>query len=99
MPIPERTPAFAVGPEDDEMALIRRTCEAEDTARTLLAPYNNELATREAMDAVHAELATVLEAQLARGRHTRMDFVISLRTKMAEIGKRLITLAEPDVLA
>ncbi|HRH93833.1 MAG TPA: hypothetical protein PKV72_04870 [Candidatus Peribacteria bacterium] len=99
MPLPERTPAFAVGPEDAEMALIRRTCDAEDAARTLLAPYNQATVTRDQVDAVHAELSELMALQLARGRHARMDFVISLRTKMDELGKRLITIAEPDVLA
>ncbi len=99
MSIPERTPDLAVGPEDAEMSLIRRTCDAEDAARTVLAPYNQALATREAMDAAHAELAAVLKLQLARGRHTRMDFVISLQAKMGELGKRLISIAEPDVVA
>lgn len=99
MSIPEHTPAFAVGAEDVEMSLIRRTCNAEDAARTVLAPYNQATVTRDQMEAVHAELSELLALQLARGRHTRMDFVISLRTKMEELGKRLITIAEPDVVA
>ncbi len=97
MPHPNRAQAFDYSDPHAEMVLIRQTCDAEDAGREVCAPYNAPTAER--LEQVRMQLAAALDLQLSRGRHTRMDVVISLRTKLAEVGNRLASIATPDAVA
>lgn len=82
---------------DDAMWLIGVTCEAEDAAKELLAPYNPK-PTKAALEACRYQLASVLLLQDFRGTERRMDVVLSLKSKIAAINERLSQAGEQDAV-